>query len=310
MTPAAGEGERTLAGLLWAMLAVLMASFLLCLPRLAGGDIPTLQVVFFRYLAGTATIAPVYAVRAMMRRRAGTVRTGVSAATTGLHVVRAAMAVTRIACFVYAVTHMPFANAQAVSLTNGVFMMLFGALILSERVNAATILAAAICLAGAVIAAEPSSDATLYLSSAALAALAGAAIWGLEATVIRYTALRDRADRILTFVNAAALALVALPGLALWQPLSSGQVALLAAMGPIAIATQISNVLAFRSARASVLAPVRYMAIVFALGLGLILFREWPSATALSGMVLVAGGGLLLTMLAASHSLRTTWLRP
>jgi len=304
------SAERTLAGLMWALGAVFLANILLTLPRIAGGELATVQVVFVRYLAGTLIITPVFLARMLRGDDRGDDANGDDRRTRWLHALRAVMAVSRICCFVYAVTHMPFANAQAVSLTNGVFMMIFGALILKERINAVTAIAAAVSFAGAVIAAEPSADAALFVSPGAIAALAGAAIWGLESTVIRYTALRDRTDRILFYVNAVALVLAAGPAAWFWTEMSGAQWLTLMAMGPIALMTQVTNIWAFRAARASILAPVRYMAIVFALLLGLVLFGEWPSASAAFGMALVAAGGLMLTMLAASGTLRATWLRP
>ena len=72
-----------------------------------------------------------------------------------LHGTRALLAVIRISCFFYAVTHMPFANAQAVILTNGVFMIVFATLLLGEPVRLLTVVAGACCFAGALIAAEP-----------------------------------------------------------------------------------------------------------------------------------------------------------
>ncbi len=300
-------GEQTLAGLLWAISGVMFATLLLSLPKIVGPGISPFQVVFFRYFFGLAVIAPFFAMGA-----AGQANMPVLAPwrLTRLHVLRAAMALARISAFVYAITRMPFANAQAVTLTNGVFMMIFAGAILKERVNRVTAAAAVICFSGALIAAEPSSDLAFYLTPGALAALFGAAIWGLESVVIRYTAERDRIERTLFVVNAAASLLVLLPALLVWQPMSLQSAAVLALMGPLAILTQVSNMRAFRAARASLLAPVRYTAVIFALFVGFFGFGEWPSPLALAGIGLVAAGGILLTVTAAHASLRTMMLKP
>lgn len=298
----AGAEERPLTGVAWAICAVFTASFLLALPRLAGGEFSPFQITLLRYFSGFLTILPVFAFSQSGAR--GALQQPLPRKTFRLHVLRAVLAVARISCFFYAVTHMPFANAQAIILTNGVFMIVFAVLLLGEKVRATTALAAAGCFAGAVIAAEPNWDAGSFLSPGAIAALAGAAFWGIEATVIRYTAVRDGAVRIVFIVNAVALALIALPGLLAWVELTWEQWALLLAIGPLAIMTQLANVLAFRAADANLLAPFRYISVVFALFIGWFAFGELPSLTAAVGMAMILISGVTLALNVGAQSAR------
>lgn len=286
--------DRPLAGIAWAALAVLTASMLLALPKSAGGDISPFQFTLLRYLTGLATIAPFY-----FRAKAGLPEydtKGRGRHTFKLHAVRAALAVIRITCLFYAVTHMPFANAQAITLTNGVFMIVFAVLLLRERARPATLVACAVCFAGGVIAAEPKWQVQGFLSSGAIAALAGAAIWGIESTVIKYTAVRDETVRILFTVNLIAAGLIAIPGIIAWTPLSWTQWAMLLFIGPLAIMTQVFNVKAFRVADANLLAPVRYSSVVFALLIGWFIFGEWPTVWGGMGIMLILVSGLALTL--------------
>ena len=287
-------GTKPLAGIAWIVLAAFTASFILALPKAMGGNLSPLQITLIRYITGFATVAPLF-----LASRLRSEGVGVQAAERGtfcLHVLRAFLAVTRITCFFYAVTHMPFANAQAITLTNSVFMIIFAVLLLGERVRPATMAAAAICFVGAVIAAEPKLEPQGFLSAGALAALAGAALWGVEAMVIKYTAERDGTWRILFVVNATALGLIAVPGIWVWQPLSVVQWTLLALIGPLAIMTQAANIQAFRAADANVLAPFRYVSVIFGLAVGWFVFGEWPSYLGLLGMMLIFAGGFALTL--------------
>ena len=294
MIPPAPEGGwRPLVGIGWAVLAVLSASFILALPKAAAGGLSPLQITLIRYITGFAAVAPLFAMSRLRSRASGSDQP--ARGTFRLHVLRAVLAVTRLCCFFYAVTHMPFANAQAITLTNSVFMIIFAVLLLGERVRPATLAAAAVCFIGGIIAAEPRLDLQGFLSPGALAALLGAAIWGVEAMVIKYTAERDGTLRILFVVNAIALCLIAVPGLAVWQPLSSGQWGLLALIGPLAILTQAANIQAFRAADANILAPFRYASVIFGLAIGWFAFGEWPSQLGLLGMGLIFAGGFALT---------------
>ena len=289
-TPAA----HPLAGMAWAVFAVLTASILLALPKWVGGGLSPIQVTLLRYLTGFLTIAPFFLYATAMRREEAP--RAEAAGTMKLHALRAFLAVIRISCFFYAVTHMPFANAQAITLTNGVFMILFAALLLGERVRPGTIVAAVFCFAGGVIAAEPNLDGGGFLSLGALAALAGAVMWGVEAAVIKYTAVRDNTARIIFSVNLIALLLVAVPGLAVWTPLSLEQWLPLILIGPLAIITQVSNVKAFRLADANFLAPFRYASVVFALAIGWLVFGEWPTMAGGIGIMMILISGVALTI--------------
>lgn len=295
MSPGSPEGgSRPLVGVAWAVLAVFSASFILALPKASAGGLSPLQITLIRYITGFATVAPLFL--ATRLRPAAPDAITPERGTFRLHILRAVLAVTRLTCIFYAVTHMPFANAQAITLTNSVFMIIFAVILLGERVRPATMLAAAVCFVGAVIAAEPALDLRGFLSPGALAALLGAALWGVEAMVIKYTAYRDGTLRILFIVNAAALCLIAIPGIAAWQPLTLTQWALLALIGPLAIFTQAANIQAFRAADANILAPFRYVSVIFGLAIGWFAFGEWPSPLGLLGMTLIFAGGFALTI--------------
>lgn len=303
-----GQPENVIAGLAFAFLSVCFASVLLTLPKLGqGSDVPALQIVFFRYLAGTLCILPVFAWRSRTETKREDAPSGGRYAAW--HCLRAVLAVMRITCLVYAVSHMEYANVQAISQTNGVFTILLAALILGETINRMTMVVAAVCLTGAWLVVQPDGAAFVTPSPAALAALFGALLWGVEAVIIRHTAARDRFDRILFIVNSVALAIVCVPAFFLWQPQSTTQYLLFALMGPIAILTQVSNIFAFRNARASLLVPIRYLTVVMGLVLGYVLFAEWPNAQALLGMVLIVGGGMSLTFVASSSKRRDRFLR-
>lgn len=288
--------DRPLVGIGWAILAMFSVSLLLALPKWAATDMPTIQITFIRYIAGVSVITPFYVAMAMRNRHRGLPMVQpISRSTLGWHVIRAVFAVTRLTCVFYAVTHMPFANAQAISLTNSVFMMIFAVLLLGETVRPVTIVAAALCFVGAVVAAEPQFEGGDFLSPGALAALAGAAIWGVESMVIKHTAYRDSIPGIIFIVNIIAGLLLAIPGIMVWQPLSNEQWIMLALMGTLAVVTQSANICAFRATQANLIAPFRYSSVIFALAIGWFVFNEWPSSWALFGMALILAGGVMLT---------------
>ena len=60
-----------MVGIGWAMLAVLSASFILALPKVAAGGLSPLQITLIRYITGFATVAPLFLASRMRARETG-----------------------------------------------------------------------------------------------------------------------------------------------------------------------------------------------------------------------------------------------
>lgn len=280
--------------MLWAALGSALFAFMWVLPKLVGTDAPPVQVACLRYAAGAVCIAPFFL--------AGVVRGEPAAAENGgralflLHVARAACGVTSLAFGTYAVTHIPLANVQAIAMTNGVFTVLFAVLFLRERAGWREITAGAVALGGAIIVAGPGTAGAGWAIGGVIAAFAQAVTWGGEVVLLRATASRESASRILFKVNLMAAIMVFVTGVWFWESLSMEAFLLIIAMGPVAIVGQLCNIRAFRIADATTLVPVRYSGIVFAAVFGILIFGEWPDASAIVGAVLIAGGAMWLAL--------------
>ena len=286
-----------LNGIGFALGAALTGTLLLAFVRAGAGGLSGFDMTFVRYLTGMSVIVPL----AYFRLRPFNSSDGWQANLLGpalkWNFLRAVMAVIRLSLLFYALAHMPFANAQAINLTNAVFMILFAWGLLGEQLNAVVMVLAAVCLAGAIIIAGPQMEAGMLIPVPALAALAAAAIWGMESIVIKISSTMDNSTRILLSVNVIAFVLV----IPLMVVFGGGQATpdwrLLVWVGPLAISTQFLNLAALRRAPANVIAAFRYVPIVFGLMLGWFWFGEWPSNSAFLGMALIAAGGTAIAVI-------------
>ncbi|MBT5109630.1 MAG: DMT family transporter [Rhodospirillaceae bacterium] len=284
--------RRKIAAYAWVTLASFLFAFMFALPKLASHDgviVAAIQVAFIRYAAGFATIAPFYIlapgaaarVRLPLRRM------------DGLHVVRALLGAVSVATGAYAVLHIPLANAQAIGATSGVFGVALAVMFLGERIGWRGVAAVLVSLAGALIVAEPRfGPSGFWFSAGAVAAFISAFMWGVDSILLKFTSSRDDPVRILMVINAVAMLALAGPALLVWRDLAIVDLALLAAMGPVAIIGQYFNIRGFRLALSVDLVAVRYSGIVFAALLGVALFDEWPNAAMIIGSLLVCGGAL------------------
>lgn len=274
----------------WVTLGAFLFAFMFMLPKLTSAAVTPPQVAFLRYLAGFMIILPFFLQAHGARGALPEVIAPRRRRLNLLHALRACCGVTSVAFGAYAVTHIPLANAQAIAMSNGVFAVVLSALFLKERLTPADATAGIICLTGAIVVAQPDFDAAGWISLGAVAALIQAFAWGAEVVLLRFTAVNDTTQRTLTLVNGSACLLLLVLTAAWWNRLPAGDIAILLAMGPVAIIGQYCNIRGFRLAAASELVPIKYSGVVFAALLGIVFFDEWPSLAAALGAMMICGG--------------------
>ncbi|MBL4757663.1 MAG: DMT family transporter [Rhizobiales bacterium] len=281
--------------------AAFLAAILLTMPKYAATGIHPFQITFFRYVTGLTVLLVFYGVKAMWGVDRSGERNRFSQPYenwTWLHIIRAAMATARVTSAFAAVSLIPLANAQAVMLTNGVFMMLFAAIFLGEKVPAAAIWLGAACLGGGFLAADPDlGDPTSWYSLGAGLSFFSAVMYGLESVIIKFTAERDHNRRILFVVNCSALVFTSIPAYFLWTPVTPENLWFLLPLGPIAVMIQVCNMEALRRARSSIIVPMRYTVVVFGVLIGIMVFGEYPSVQAIIGMTIITISGVFLAWL-------------
>lgn len=286
-------GGAVLGGVLWVLLGTFAFSFVTASGKLAGGDLPAIQIVFLRYSGGLVTVLLVALVR-----RSG--RSAFASRRLPAHLVRALLGAGGVGCSLYAATHMPLAAAAAIGLTQGMFVVLLAAVFLKERVGAAHWLAVALCMAGALTVALGRAGGG-YLTPAhvipALVALAGAVLIAAELIMVKTLSATERPVAVLFYINLFGSLLLAVPAWLLWHPLSRNEALGLPLLGPLAIAAQYCNIRGFRLADAALLGPVGYSRLVFAGLIGLIAFGERPGPATWIGGGLIVAGGLMLAHL-------------
>lgn len=288
-----GATATKLQAALWVLAAALAFSVVYASGKLAGGLVPALVIVWVRYLSGFVTVSAVSLVRH------GSLRPGLASRKLAFHALRALCGIGGLGCAVYASTAMPLADAAALKLLQGVFVMILAVLLLRERIAAGQALAAALCLGGAFVivtgtAGEISAASLLASGAAPLVALLAAFLVACETILIKFLARTETALSMLFLVNGFASLLMTLALPWIWVPVTPLQLAPLFLLGPLAIAGQMCNIRGFRLADAAWLAPFGYSSVVFAALLGWVFFDHLPGLATLAGTALIVGGGLLL----------------
>lgn len=198
--------------------------------------------------------------------------------------------------FFYALSVLPLAEAIALSFVSPLFMVLFGVLLLGERIDSRIGIAIAAGLAGMLLIAGTRIGDGSYSQSAwlgALAAVTSAMAYGLVMVLLRARATRDPLPTIVFFQNLGPSLILALPAAYVWVPPSPTDLALFATIGAIGVVGHYLLAQAFARAEAARLAPITYVSLVWATLFGYLFFSEWPTPSALAGAALIVVGTLV-----------------
>lgn len=193
-----------------------------------------------------------------------------------------------LSCLFFSLTYLELAVATIVSFTAPLFIVALAAPLLGERVSLQRWFAVSLGLGGALIVARPGTG---ILGWAAFLPLAGAVFFSLFHIITRK--LHDTeatvATLFYTFFIGALLLSAAMPFL--WRPMDLHTVGLSALNGALGLIAHGALVRSLSLADASMLAPLNYLRLVWAIGLGFLLFGEIPDIyTLLGGGVIVASG--------------------
>lgn len=247
---------------------------------------PTFQIVWLRFAFGLIGAA---ALLAIMRPGWPGRDTIVFNATRSLLVVVVATT------FFFALSVLPLAEAIALSFVSPLFMVLFGVLLLGERIDSRIGIALVAGLAGMLLIAGARIGDASYSSAAwlgALAAVTSAVAYGLVMVLLRARATRDPLPTIVCFQNLGPSLILALPAAYVWVPLEGYDLALFALIGAIGVAGHYLLALAFAGAEAARLAPITYVSLVWGTLFGYLFFSELPTTSALAGAALIVAGTL------------------
>lgn len=261
--------------------------------KLLGARYDTVQVTFLRFLMGALYAVPLWLWKRtpLPSRRDGR--------QWGWHALRSGLLLVALLAWFEALNRLPLVQAVGVGYTAPLFISLLAMWLLRERPSRWIWAAMAIGALGVAVGLWPeltstqaagSSDRLLGMAAAGLSAITYAGV----VVVARHQAQRDALWSILLVQSLLPMAVLALPMLWLWQPMSASDLPILLLMGGLATTGLLCITWAFAHIEASRAAPVEYTGLVWAALLGFLVFGEVPTAWSLGSAALIMAGCLLL----------------
>jgi drug/metabolite transporter (DMT)-like permease len=195
----------------------------------------------------------------------------------------------------WALQLMPVGETVAIIYLSPFAVMLLASPLLGEKVSTVGWAGAAFGFVGVLLIARPGGNLD---PTGVFFALLNA---GLATAYHLLTRLLSRTETMASmlfhtaWVGAAIFCALAIPELGGFAP-SAVDVGLMLVLGGLATAGHFLFTAAYREAPASLLAPVNYLHLVWADGLGWLVFGHLPDGWALAGMALVAGAGAAVAL--------------
>lgn len=206
-----------------------------------------------------------------------------------LQVTRGALLVCSLSALFVSLRYLPLAVATMVSFTAPLIIVALSGPILGERVGPRRWIAVLVGMAGASLVVQPGTDVFHWAS---LLTLLGAVFFALFNIATRALGGFDRplTTVLYTFVISTALLSFAMPFV--WVAPTVSQWWLFAATGLLGFTAHFSMARSLTLADASAVAPLQYVRLVWAIGIGLVIFEHVPDVRTLAGGALIAASGL------------------
>jgi drug/metabolite transporter (DMT)-like permease len=277
-----------------------MALFIVndALVKYASETMPAAQLIFIRGVMATALVL------AAAKAMGATGR--IMDITRGWVAVRAIIDAIGSLLFLVSLFHLPLANATAINMASPLFIAVFSAAFLGERVGPPRWLAIGVGFLGILLIIQPQAEGfNVY------------ALVCLVATVL--IAARDLATQrvhvsvpsiLVTLSNTIAVTLLA-GGLSLvegWRPFDAFELGLLTVAAAFLAAAYYLVVGSTRHGDLSLIVPFRYTAVLFATIVGFVVWGDTPNMLAWCGIALVVASGIYV--LRASRRARAAPVTP
>lgn len=208
----------------------------------------------------------------------------------GVQVLRVVFATMDLSLFYAAVAYLPLADVMTFYMAGPIYVAAIAHFMLGERIGWRRWLAVLLGFTGVVIALRPSSA---MLEWPSLFGLAGSV--GFAMTIVLNRQLRATSDATLvTWQSAVALVAGVILSIGHWNPFTLGELAALLLLGVVSSSAHLLITRSLKMAPASVLAPLQYTLLLWAIILGWLFFGELPDTQTLAGAAVIIGSGLFI----------------
>lgn len=260
-------GCLTISALLFSVMGI-------CI-RYASHSVDNYTIVFFRNVVGLILFLPF-----IFKQGTGFVKTE----KLWMHTWRSIVGLAAMYGFFYAIAHLKLSNAMVFTYSSPIFIPVIAWLFLKEKITIAMICAAVLGFIGVFCVAKPNQGLLNWIS---VIGIASSLLASMAFVTVRALTQTEPPERIVFYFCLIGSALSVIPMFWVWRPYHLQELLFLIGAGILANVSQIFMSHAYRLAPAGQIAPVNYMAIIFAGVWGFLLWNEVPDLYSVIGFCII-----------------------
>ncbi len=225
-----------------------------------------------------------------------------------LHVIRSLSGLVSLWLFFYAISHLPLATAITLNYTSPLFLAVLLTFIAREKLNPFLFIALLVGFVGVMLILKPHVNDSQWF--AALMGLLSGLGAGISYLVVRMMGQKGEPEwRVVFYFSALSTVVMAVimffpVGVVEPQPfyIAKQHIGILIGVGLAATIGQLTMTRAYRLGKTLLVANLAYATIVFSAVMGIVFFREWLSASAWLGVVIVITSGIMASWVTNQRS--------
>ena len=254
--------------------ALLFSIMGICI-RYASHTVDNYTIVFFRNVVGLILFLPF-----IFKQGTGFVKTE----KLWMHTWRSIVGLAAMYGFFYAIAHLKLSNAMVFTYSSPIFIPVIAWLFLKEKITIAMLCAAGLGFIGVFCVAKPDQGLLNWIS---VIGIASSLLASMAFVTVRALTQTEPPERIVFYFCLIGSALSVIPMFWMWRTYHVKELLFLIGAGILANVSQIFMSHAYRLAPAGQIAPVNYMAIIFAGVWGFLLWNEVPDLYSVIGFCII-----------------------
>jgi len=285
-------------GIIFMILSVISFSVMDIVVKLMSSHYPTGQLIFFRGFFGLIPILFI-----IPKERFGNL---LKTEKIKLHLVRAFGGAFAMTFLYLGLKFLPIADAITISFAAPIFATIFSIIFLNEKVRLIRWLAIFFGLTGVIIVLKPGTELFTYYSFFPILFCIGFATISIAIKKLSKT----EPDYLIALYFTLVLILFGLISISMgWKKIDISDIHYLIIIG---LSGSIGNIFltkSIREADISLVTPIKYLSLVFAIIAGWLIFNEIPSILTISGAVLIILSTFVIFKREAAKKIKPTIIR-
>lgn len=285
-------------GIIFMILSVISFSVMDIVVKLMSSHYPTGQLIFFRGLFGLIPILFI-----IPKERFGNL---LKTEKIKLHLVRAFGGAFAMTFLYLGLKFLPIADAITISFAAPIFATIFSIIFLNEKVRLIRWLAIFFGLTGVIIVLKPGTELFTYYSFFPILFCIGFATISIAIKKLSKT----EPDYLIALYFTLVLILFGLISISMgWKKIDISDIHYLIIIG---LSGSIGNIFltkSIREADISLVTPIKYLSLVFAIIAGWLIFNEIPSILTISGAMLIILSTFVIFKREAAKKIKSTIIR-